>query len=317
MSEVAISVANRSELRRTERRFKAKRYALLYVFCIIPVAALFIFNYIPIYGIIIAFKDFKPTLGIIRSPWNNFLHFKDFFANPYFFRVFRNTVIISFLRLAFAFPAPIILAILLNELQNLKCKKVVQSISYLPHFMSWVAIATIIVELLSPTRGVVAVIARWFNLREVPYIMVDKDLFRPMLVVTHIWKAVGWGTIVYLAAISSIDPTLCDVADMDGVGRFAKAWYITIPSIVPVIIVLFILSVGPLLNAGFDQIFNLYNPMVYEVADIIDTYVYREGLLGGRFGYGAAVGLFKNAIGATLVVGTNAIARRFSEYGIW
>ena len=317
MSEVAISVEERRQIRRAERRFKSKRYALLYVFCVVPVAALFIFHYIPIYGIIIAFKDFRPGLGIAASPWNNFLHFKDIFANPYFGRVFRNTVIISVLRLAFAFPAPIILAILLNEIQNLPFKKAVQSISYLPHFMSWVVIATLVTEILSPTRGIVGVMASWFNLKEVPYIMVDSDYFRAMLVVTHIWKAVGWGTIVYLAAISSIDPTLFDVADMDGVGRFAKAWHITIPSIIPVIIVLFILSVGRLLNAGFDQIFNLYNPMVYNVADIIDTYVYREGLLGGRFGYGAAVGVFKNIIGMTLVIGTNAIVRRFSEYGIW
>ena len=300
-----------------QRRRRARKYLMLYGFCVIPVTSLFIFHYVPIYGILMAFKDYKYNLGILGSPWNNFMHFRDFFQDPYFYRLIRNTVVISVMKLLFAFPAPILLAILINEIRRTGLKRVIQSISYLPHFMSWVVLAGIIMELLSPQRGLPALFAPLFGITKVPNLMMSWSFFRPLLVISHMWKTVGWGSIVYLAAISAIDPELYDVAALDGAGRVRIAWHITVPSIVPVMTVLFILQIGRLLNAGFDQVFNLYNPLVYEVGDIIDTYVYRVGILGSRFGFGAAIGVFKNVIGVTLLVSANLIIKRYNEYGIW
>ena len=250
------------------------------------------------------------------SPWNNFAHFKAAFDNPFFGRVFRNTVIISVLRIIFGFPAPIILALLINEVSHMAFKRTVQSILYLPHFMSWVIMAGILIEVLSPQRGIVGYLFTLFG-REPPNLLATTRLFRPMMIITDVWKEVGWGTIIYLAAISSIGPELYESAVIDGANRFQRAVYITIPSIIPAITILFILRLGGILDAGFDQIFNFYSPLVYEVADIIDTYVYRVGLIDMKFDYSTAVGLFKNVIGVILVVGANLIIKRFSEYGIW
>lgn len=301
---------------RESRRKLVRRYALLYVFLLVPLALLLIFHYIPMYGVLIAFKDYRIGSGILRSPWNAFQHFKDLFATPYFGRIFSNTVIISFLRLGFGFPAPIILALLLNEIGSMSYKRVVQSISYLPHFMSWVVLASILIEVLSPQRGIVGAIFTALGQRP-PNLLLNKAFFRPMLVLTGIWQGVGWGTIIYLAAISSIDPEMYEAAEIDGASRLQRVLAITIPSLIPVITILFILSIGGIMNAGFDQIFNLYSPAVYEVADIIDTYVYRVGLQERRFDFATAVGLFKNVIGVALLLATNAVTKRFSEYGIW
>ena len=302
---------------RNERRRRARKYLMLYGFCVIPVAALFVFHYIPIYGILLAFKDFKYNLGILGSPWNDFQHFRDLFTDPFFPRIVRNSVIISVLKLAFAFPAPILLAILINEIHTPSLKRTIQSITYLPHFMSWVVLAGIIKELLSPQRGVPFFFGTILGAEEIPNLLADPQFFRAMLVFTHIWQAIGWGSIIYFAAISTIDPELYEVAGLDGAGRVRMAWHITVPSLVPVITVVFILQIGRLLNAGFDQVFNLYHPLVYEVADILDTYEYRVGIVRGEFGIGTAVGLFKNVIGVTLLVSANLVIKRYNQYGIW
>jgi len=305
------------DLKQPGSRWKlARKMWMLYLFFLVPACLLFIFNYVPMYGVLIAFKKFRIASGILGSPWNDFQNFKDFFATPFFLRILRNTVIISLQRLVFGFPAPIILALLLNEVNHMPFKRVVQTISYLPHFMSWVVLAGIIIEVLSPQRGLVGVIYGLLGM-DAPNLMNSRAFFRPMLIATGIWQSVGWGTIIYLAAISSIDPEMYEAAEIDGASRLQRAAHITIPSLVPVIIILFILSIGGILNAGFDQIFNLYSPLVYEVADIIDTYVYRVGITEMRFDYSTAVGLFKNAIGIVLLLGTNLVTRRFSEYGIW
>ena len=301
---------------RGEKWRRAKRYWLLYAIMLFPVVQLIIFHYIPIYGIVIAFKEYRLDMGFLRSPWNDFAHFKRMFASVYFGRIIRNTLIISFYRIAFGFPAPIVLALLINEVQNMRFKKIVQSISYRPHFMSWVVLASIIVEILSPTRGIVGWIYALFG-KEAPLLLTSQRAFRPLLIVTGVWQGVGWGTVVYLAALSGIDPELYESAAVDGANRFRMAIHITVPSLVPVMIVLFILRLGHILSAGFDQIYNLYNPLVYEVADILDTYIYRVGLFGRQYAFGTAVGLLKSGIGVILIVGTNAIIRRFSEYGIW
>ena len=288
----------------------------LYVLFLIPALSLFIFHYIPIYGVIIAFKDYSIFRGIFDSPWVGLAHFERFFSGMFFTRLMRNTLLISLMRIVFGFPAPIILAMLINEVANLRLRRVIQSISYLPHFMSWVVLAGIIVEILSPQRGIVGYVYSLVGVTP-PNFLTSPAHFRSILIITGIWQGVGWGTVVYLAALSGIDPALYESAAIDGANRFQMALRITIPSLIPVMTILFILRLGRVLNAGFDQILNLYNPLVYEVADIIDTYVFRIGLLEHRYDYGAAVGLFKNVVGITLVLGSNTIIRKFSDYGIW
>ncbi len=301
---------------RNEKWRRAKRMYALYLLFLAPLVILIIFRYVPIYGIGIAFVDYRYAKGILGSPWNSFDHFRQLFENPYFARLFRNTVIISVLKLVFGFPAPIILALILNEVQSSAFKRTVQTISYLPHFLSWVVLSGIIIEMLSPQRGVVGYLYTLLGM-EAPVIMYSQGLFRPMLVVTAMWQGVGWGTIVYLAAIAGINPELYESATVDGANRLQMAVRITVPSLIPVIVVLFILNVGGIMEAGFDQILNLYNPLVFEVADIIDTFVYRKGILDRQYDYATAVGLFKSVLNVGLLVAANMIIRRFSEYGIW
>jgi len=289
---------------------------MLYLFFLVPAVLLFIFRYIPIYGIVIAFQDFRIGRGIMGSPFNNFAHFKNFFEGPFFFRLMRNTLVISFLKLGFGFPAPIILALLINELRNMSFKRTIQSISYLPHFMSWVVLAGILIEVISPQRGILGYVYSLFG-ATAPNLLAEPRLFRGLLVGTEIWKEVGWGTVIYLAAMSGINPELYESAQIDGANRLQSALHVTIPSLAPVITILFILRLGDILDAGFDQIFVLYNPLVYEVADIIDTYVYRVGLQQRQLDFSAAVGLFKNVVGVILLLTANVVIKRFSEHGIW
>lgn len=293
-----------------------KEWQLVLMF--LPVIlCLAIFHYVPIYGVIIAFKDYKIIQGILGSPWVGLKHFRLLFTAPSFREVFSNTIKISFLRILFGFPAPIILALLLNEIKNTRYKKVVQTISYLPHFLSWVILSGIFINFLSPTTGFVNQIITYFGGKPI-YFLADTDYFVPTLIVTGIWKGIGWGTIIYLAAISNINPELYEAAIVDGANRFKRVIHITLPSIAPVISILFILNSGNLINAGFDQIFNLYNEAVYRVADIIDTYVYRRGIQQAQYSFSTAVGLFKNIISFSLVLITNIIVRKINnEGGIW
>lgn len=293
-----------------------KKMKTLYFMMLIPMIMLIIFHYIPMYGILIAFKNFSPGLGIWDSPWNNFEHFKRLFSDFLFIRALKNTIVISLLKVVIVFPAPIIFAILLNEIKSEKFKKVTQSISYLPHFMSWVILSAMVIEVFSPQRGIINFIITLFGGDPINF-MADKSSFIPILILTDMWKEIGWGAIIYLASIASIDPQLYEAAEMDGAGRFHKMIHVTLPSIMPMVIIMFILRLGSILNAGFDQILNLYNPLVYEVADIIDTYVYRSGLEQFQFDYATAVGLFKNVVGIVLILSANAIIRRKSEHGIW
>lgn len=276
-----------------------------------------IFNYRPMYGVLLAFKDFSPK-GISASPWVGFKHFERMFDTPAFWEVTVNTLIISCLKIIFMFPAPIILALLINEIPNIKFKKVVQTASYLPYFFSWVVLAGMITELLSPSRGVINYILTLFG-REPIYFLTEPSMFRSIVVITAIWQSVGWGTIIYLAAIAGVDAEQFEAAYIDGASRFKIVRHIVIPSIMPVISIVFILNLGSILNAGFDQIFNLYNPLVYPTGDIIDTYVYRQGLKLFDYSYSTAVNLFKNLIGFILVIMTNYIAKKVGdgENALW
>ena len=228
----------------------------------------------------------------------------------------RNTVILAVLRIIFAFPAPIILALLLNEVRADPYKRVVQSISYLPHFMSWVVLGGIIKELLSTQRGVVPYIMEQLGMEPYP-ILTTPETFRALIIVVSIWQGVGWGTIVYLAALSGVDPQLYESAAIDGTNRWQNAIHITLPALVPVIVILFLLGVGNILEFGFDVIFNLYNSNVYEVVDVFETLVYRSGIEDGQYSYGTAVQLFQNVVGLIVLIGVNQIVRRHSEYGVW
>lgn len=276
----------------------------------------FIFKYLPMYGIILAFKDYRFIDGIFGSPWNGLQNFADLFSGRDFPTAFRNTIIISSYKLIFGFPAPIILAILLNELRLLFFKKIVQTLSYLPHFLSWVVLAGIFMEIFSPTRGIVNYIITSLGGTEI-FFFGDKEWFRTLLVSTEIWKGVGWGSIIYLAALSGIDPSLYEAAIVDGANRWRQMLHITLPSLVPVITIMFIFAVGGIINDDFDQVFNFYNPAVYEVGDVLSTYTYRIGITEMQYGLATASGLFINVIAFVLILLTNTIVKRFSDYGIW
>lgn len=297
------------------------RYARYPELCLmlLPVIAYFIiFKYIPMGGIIIAFKDYRIVEGMLGSRWIGFANFREVFHTLTFTRSVRNTLIISVLKLAIGFPAPIILALLLNEVRHPGYKKVVQTISYLPHFLSWVIMAGILEQLLSPNNGAVnALLTALTGVKKSIYFLGDNHYFRGTIVVTDVWKGIGWGSIIYLATIASIDPALYEAAICDGANRRQRTWYITLPSILPTITVMLILNLGSILDAGFDQILNLYNSAVYETGDIIDTYVYRYGIGDMKYDISTAVGLFKNIIGFILVILTNFVAKKIGGDGIW
>lgn len=289
-----------------------------YLFVLPAVVCMFLFAYMPMYGIVIAFKDYKPRRGILGSPWVGWANFIRLFNYPDFWRLMYNTLYISILKLVTGLFSTIGLALLFNELGSPKFKRVVQSLSYLPHFISWVILGGIIRELFSPTRGVVNELVKLFG-GEPIYFLADQRYFVGLLIGTDIWKGVGWGTIIYLAAISAIDVSQYEAAIIDGATRWQRVKYVTVPCILPTIITVTILNLGGILNAGFDQVFNLYNDRVLAVGDILDTYVYRVGMIKSDYSYSAAIGLFKNVIGIILVVGSNMVIKVMTkgEHRIW
>ncbi len=293
------------------------KYKFLFLLLLPALTYMIIFNYAPMYGVLIAFKDYSFTKGVWASPWVGFEHFHQLFnASTNFTRILRNTVVISGLKLIFTFGGAVVLALFINEIRSTAFKRITQNISYLPHFLSWVIIGSIMMEMLSPSSGVVNKIIEFFGGQPI-YFLADKYWFLSIIVVSDIWQSVGWGSIIYLAAISGIDPQLYDSAKMDGAGRVRQMLSITIPCIANIIAIMLILQVGSILNAGFDQIFNLYNFKVFEVADILDTYAYRVGLEQGNYSISTAVSLFKNGIGLILVLIANKIVNRMGHTGLW
>lgn len=280
---------------------------------------LIIFHYIPMFGIIISFKEYQPFMGvegIFTSEWVGLKHFQKFFNSYYFWDILGNTLAISLLKFIFGFPAPIIFALLLNEVRNKKFMKTVQTISYLPHFLSWVVVSGLLVTLLSTDNGLINIIREAMGKESIMFLG-DPKYFRQVLVISDIWKGIGWGSIVYLAAISGVDQEMYEAAYIDGANRWRRIWHITLPSISHIVVIMLIFSVGGLLNAGFEQIFLLYSPAVYSVANIIDTFVYREGLQSNNYSYATAVGLFKSLVSMFLLLLTNFIAKRLDQEGIW
>lgn len=296
-----------------------KKYKLYYLLILPGMLYYIIFHYIPMFGIVIAFKDISPfegVKGIVTGDWVGFKHFAKFFNSIYFWDIMKNTLVISFYKLLFGFPAPIILAVLLNEVRNKHFKKVVQTISYLPHFISMVVVAGLLTNMLSTQGGIVNEILKLFG-KEPIFFLGDSRYFRSVLVTSGIWQGVGWGSIVYLAAISGIDTQLYEACIVDGGNKWDQIWHITLPGIRNVIVLMLIMSIGGLLNAGFEQILLLYSPAVYDVSDIIDTYVYREGLINANYSFATAIGLFKSIIAMILMMGSNYIAKLFDQEGIW
>jgi putative aldouronate transport system permease protein len=282
-----------------------------YYVLLLPAVVLFLmFRYVPMAGVLIAFKKYTVLGGLFGSEWAGLDNFRQMFSTTLFYQVLWNTVKISVLNLAFGFPAPILFAVLLNEMRQLRPKKVFQSISYLPHFVSWVVAGGLIRDVLS-LRGPVNLATALFGVQPVIFLQ-RADLFVPILVITNIWKNVGWGSIIYLAAMAGIDPQLYEAAQIDGASRVQRILSITLPSIVHVIVILFLLRIGHILDAGFDQIFNLYNPLVYRVGDIVDTYVYRVGIGQLRYSFAAAVGLSKNVVGLILMLIMNRVTKTLS-----
>lgn len=284
---------------------------------LIPAALYYIlFCYKPMYGLLIAFKDYRMLDGIMASPWAGFKYFEKAFASQEFWRAFKNTVILSGYKLIFTFPAPIILALLFNEVRCVRFKKTVQTMTYLPHFISWVVLSGVLINFLSPSVGPVNLIIKALGFEPI-FFVGNVKMFRSVLVFSTIWKEVGWGTIIYLAALTGIDPQLYEAAAIDGVSRFKQTIHITIPSIANVIVIMLIMNAGTIINDDFDQIFNMYNPAVYSVSEVLSTYMYKQGLEQAQYSYSAAIGLFKNIISLLLVVVTNFAAKKIGDYGLW
>lgn len=285
-------------------------------FLLIPGIIFFaVFKYVPMFGLKIAFMDYN-QYNPSASEWVGLQQFIKLFSKRSFIPVLRNTVVISFLKLIIGFPVPIILALMMNEMRNLKFKKISQTLLYLPHFISWVILSGIIMTLLDPDNGLVTAIIQMITGSKV-MVLTDSKWFVPMLIVTDIYKGMGWGTILYFAAISGIDPQLYEAAQIDGAGRWRQAINITFPSILPTIVVVFIMNCGNILNAGFDQIFMLYSSHVYEVADIIDTYVYRMGIINNDYSFSTAAGMFKSVVALFMVLFVNNIAKRTGNEGLF
>ena len=288
----------------------------LYFLLIPGILYLFIFNYLPMYGIIISFKDFSFRKGILGSEWIGFANYREMFASETFWNVLKNSIVLSLYRLAASFPFPILLALLLNEVRHKYFKKVVQTIIYLPHFVSWVVFAGMVQLFLSPTDGMINMLIKMLGGEPIPFLQ-RSEYFRTILVISGIIKSAGWGTIVYLAAITAIDQEMYEAAVIDGANRLQKMFYLTIPCISNTIVILLILDMGSLLKNGFEQVYLLYNPLVYDVADIIETYVYRLGLEGGQYSYTTAVGLFQSVVGMIMILAANAVTRRISDNNLF
>ncbi|QHW35207.1 sugar ABC transporter permease [Paenibacillus rhizovicinus] len=286
---------------------------------IIPsIVLIFIFSYIPMYGVLMAFQDYNMFEGFWASPWVGFKHFRMFVEAPEFWQIMRNTIMISLLKLFFGFPAPIVLALLLNEIRSMVFKRIVQTVSYLPHFLSWVIVAGFAMSMLSTDNGSINILLQQLHLIKEPINFLSMpEYFWTIIVTTGIWKDIGFATIVYLAAIAGVDPHLYESASIDGASRFRMMILITIPCIMPVVIIFLILAVGGILNAGFDDLLLLgSNPILRDVSDVIDTYVYRVGILSNRYSYATAAGLFKAVISVGLLVLANRIARRMGS-SLW
>lgn len=313
MTTVSISRSNKRFTTLFIRDVRKNKY--IYIMAVPVLLYYLLFHYLPMYGAIIAFKDFSPGLGIFGSEWVGLKNFESFFQGPYFLRVLRNTVVINIYQLLFGFPAPIILALLLNEITHNGFKRVVQTVSYIPHFISIMVVCGLIIDFTSKS-GVINDLLSMLGF-ERQSMLLNPGLFRPIYVLSGIWQEIGWGSIIYIAALSSIDTALYEAAHVDGANRWNQIVHITMPGIMPTIVILLILRIGSMMNVGFEKIILLYNPINYETADVISSYVYRKGLLEFSYSYSTAVGLFNSLINFTLLISANKISKRLNDTSLW
>lgn len=288
----------------------------LYLMLIPAFLIVAVFSYGPLFGLQIAFKHYNVAQGILGSPWVGLKNFDYIFHYPGFWQIVRNTVYIAGIKMILRFFAPIIVALLINEVMNLRFKRAIQSIIYLPHFISWIVVCGILITVLSPTDGIVNTVLKSFGIQPI-YFLGNKSTFRGVLFASDVWKEFGYDTIIYMAALTGIDPSLYEAATIDRANRFQKMLYITLPGITPIMVLVGTLSIGSLMNAGFDQIFNLYNPLVYSVADVLDTFTYRIGFLNAQYDLSTAVGMITQGVNATLVAVSYFIAYKFADYRIF
>lgn len=311
----------REKKRKQEEAFAVRlkkdfiRYRYIYLMLLPVVIYYAVFCYGPMSKIVIAFQNFKPALGISGSKWVGMKYFIDFFTGPYAWRLIRNTLLLNILQIILAFPVPIILALLINEIQCRPYKKLVQTISYMPHFISLVVMCSLLLTF-SRSDGIFNDFLALFGV-ERSNLMANAKLFRPMYVLSGIWQEAGWGSIIYLATLSTIDPGLYEAATIDGASRFQRMLYVSFPGLVPIIIVQLIMRVGNILTMGFEKVFLLYNPLTYETADIISTYIYRQGLELTNYSYGTAVGLFNSAVNLLILVLANRLSRKATGESLW
>lgn len=288
----------------------------LYLLLLPGLLLVLVFKYMPMYGVVIAFQEYNIYKGISGSEWVGFDQFTRLFHSPDFGEILGNTIIISLYKLAASFTLPIVLALLLNELRSKLFKRFAQSVVYLPHFISWVIFSGILITFLNPVDGLLNMIIQRFGGMPIDFLG-DVRYFRSVLVISDVYKEVGWGTIIYLAAIAGVNADLYEAARIDGASKLKQTWHVTLPAIRPVILILLILSLANILEAGFQQIFLLYSPLVYDVADIIDTYVYRVGIQEANYSYATAAGLFKSAVAMALILSVNAIVKKSGQEGLW
>ena len=293
-----------------------KREWQLYAMLLPTIIWLLVFLYKPMYGLQIAFKDYSVFRGVAGSPWVGFEHFATLFNNDQFLRALKNTIIMSLYGLLFGFPVPILLALMFNEVLNQTFKKSAQTIVYLPHFISSVIIAGIVITSFSPSAGIVNTVLGWFGVDSI-YFLTKPEWFRPIFIGTGIWQEAGFQSIVYLAAIAGVSPTLYESAVVDGASRWQMMWKITIPSIMTTIIIMLIIRIGNILEISFEMIILLYQPATYETADVVNTFIYRQGLQGGQYDFAAAAGLFNAIVAFVLVMTANTISKRYSRTSLW
>lgn len=296
-----------------KKDYKKNKWLILMA---LPVVAWYIlFHYVPMYGVIIAFKQFSPIKGIWDSAWVGLRHFQDFFSSISAWRVIRNTLLINFYQLLFAFPAPIILALLLNEIKSKYFKKTIQTVTYLPHFVSTVVICGMIIDFFAKSGLINDIVAYFGGSRTI--FLVEAGWFRTIYVGTGIWQGVGWGSIIYLASLTAIDTELYEAVTIDGAGRWKQFVHITLPGIAPTIVILLIMNIGHMMSEGYEKVILLYNPSTYETADIISSFVYRRGLVEANYSFSAAVGLFNSIVNLTLIVTANYVSRKVNETSLW
>ena len=302
-----------SPLARLGKNIRRDRYL---IFMVLPVVVYYIiFHYIPMYGVVIAFKDFSIRDGILGSSWVGLKWFREFFSSVYFGRVLKNTLLLSIFNLLWSFPVPIVFALFLNELKNGWYKKTVQTITYLPHFISMVVICGMITDFFT-TDGIVSKLIEALGGQNMNYLNSAK-WFRTIFVGTNVWQSFGWNSIIYLAALTGVDAQLYEAATIDGAGRFKQLWHVTLPGILPTIMIMLILRLGQVLSVGFEKIILLYSPATYEVADVISSYVYRMGIGGSRYSYSAAVGLFQSVVNVLMLLLANRLSAKFSETSLF